>query len=405
MTEDPDTYLLGKCLMCRRCGIPVDYCRFFPKIHGEAKFTTQPDSPTLTDPKEKKIKIDVKGKAGKKKTKISGLESTEVHINTLIQTVKKEFGVGANIKDKILVIQGDLGIKVGKLLEEMGVPAEKMNISGAHSIESQEAMAKQEHIHIRRRIYDSKHMKKLPNWEPELTIRKYQNVLKIRSTDTDPLDCRNTYKTFSEYQQTMRACILQEWKYAKEEKKKLKMECVQDIHFSEGSEAWFTTFPAPARFLNSVADVDTQTVSMSRVNMGDTVIITWVWPDDSFPEIDKSFCRMKGQVKQINERFITAVFYLDKSQRPPNSEEVGSETENIPLDIQFKQSPTIWEREAMAVEALQFATEKISSVILGIAKPTKTVLESPLLQVSFDRFHATESQKIAVNAAIPCTLR
>lgn len=66
------------------------------------------------------VALDTKGRKGKQVTLVSGFTGLTKDINELGKMLKTKCGVGGNVKDREILIQGDLRQKVADLLEKDG---------------------------------------------------------------------------------------------------------------------------------------------------------------------------------------------------------------------------------------------------------------------------------------------
>ncbi len=71
-----------------------------------------------------KIGLDKKARAGKKVTIISGFEGKTVAIELLAKIIKTKCSVGGSVKEREMVMQGDLRDKIKLLLDVMGYKCE-----------------------------------------------------------------------------------------------------------------------------------------------------------------------------------------------------------------------------------------------------------------------------------------
>ena len=66
------------------------------------------------------VSLDKKGRKGKQVTLVSGFTGLTRDINELGRMLKTKCGVGGNVKDREILIQGDLRQKVSQILEKEG---------------------------------------------------------------------------------------------------------------------------------------------------------------------------------------------------------------------------------------------------------------------------------------------
>lgn len=101
-------------------------------------FSTNPDfvyeeeaedeSATIAPEKQNLIvSIDRKGRGGKQVTLVTGFVGTSDDLSDLGRTLKVKCGVGGNVKDGEIVIQGDFRDRVVSLLKDMGYRAKRGN--------------------------------------------------------------------------------------------------------------------------------------------------------------------------------------------------------------------------------------------------------------------------------------
>lgn len=76
---------------------------------------------TLGKQKQKlRVQLDTKNRRGKQVTLVTGFVGKTGDINDLGKLLKTKCGVGGNVKDREIIIQGDLRKKVGEILEKEG---------------------------------------------------------------------------------------------------------------------------------------------------------------------------------------------------------------------------------------------------------------------------------------------
>jgi translation initiation factor 1 len=83
-------------------------------VNNEETETLEPSKQNL------KIGLDKKARAGKKVTIISGFEGKTGDIELLSKVIKTKCSVGGSVKDREIVIQGDLRDKIQALLSGLG---------------------------------------------------------------------------------------------------------------------------------------------------------------------------------------------------------------------------------------------------------------------------------------------
>lgn len=67
-----------------------------------------------------RVRIDTKHRKGKTVTLVENFIGTEADLEALGKLLKTKCGTGGNVKDGIILIQGDVREKVIQLLKEMG---------------------------------------------------------------------------------------------------------------------------------------------------------------------------------------------------------------------------------------------------------------------------------------------
>ena len=87
------------------------------------------DKPATIAPEKQNliVSIDRKGRGGKQVTLVTGFVGTSDDLSDLGRTLKVKCGVGGNVKDGEIVIQGDFRDRVVSLLKDMGYRAKRGN--------------------------------------------------------------------------------------------------------------------------------------------------------------------------------------------------------------------------------------------------------------------------------------
>jgi len=85
------------------------------------------DEPATIAPEKQNliVSIDRKGRGGKQVTLVTGFVGTSDDLSDLGRTLKVKCGVGGNVKDGEIVIQGDFRDRVVSLLKDMGYRAKR----------------------------------------------------------------------------------------------------------------------------------------------------------------------------------------------------------------------------------------------------------------------------------------
>lgn len=73
-----------------------------------------------------RVSLDKKNRGGKQVTLVTGFVGMTGDIKELGKLVKTKCGVGGNVKDREIIVQGDLRDKVVQILEKEGYKARKI---------------------------------------------------------------------------------------------------------------------------------------------------------------------------------------------------------------------------------------------------------------------------------------
>ena len=106
-------YSTGVGSLCPNCRRPVRECVCPKGVPGAAKPTTV------------RVGREVKGRAGKGVTTVTGLPMSPSDIDSLATRLKKRCGSGGTVRDGVIEIQGDHRDSIVAELIKLGWPAKK----------------------------------------------------------------------------------------------------------------------------------------------------------------------------------------------------------------------------------------------------------------------------------------
>jgi translation initiation factor 1 len=94
----------------------------------DAKEYGAQDNDEILQPHEQLLEAHYssKGRAGKKVTVIKGYVGPEEDLNQLGKDLKKKCGVGGSVKDREIIIQGDVRDKIMAYLQDLGYKVKRI---------------------------------------------------------------------------------------------------------------------------------------------------------------------------------------------------------------------------------------------------------------------------------------
>jgi len=98
--------------ICPVCGLPKELCM----------------CAAVAREKQKIVVKMVKRKFGKPATIIEGMDAKAVNLKNIAKQLKEKLACGGTVKDSTIELQGDHRQKVKSVLQELGFPAESIEI-------------------------------------------------------------------------------------------------------------------------------------------------------------------------------------------------------------------------------------------------------------------------------------
>jgi translation initiation factor 1 len=96
---------------------------------SDFEFTYDAAEQTNTLPPQQqnlKVQLDTSGRAGKQVTLVSGFIGKSADLEVLTKLLKSKCGVGGSAKEGVILVQGDLRIKIFDLLIKEGYKVKKV---------------------------------------------------------------------------------------------------------------------------------------------------------------------------------------------------------------------------------------------------------------------------------------
>lgn len=99
--------------ICPICSLPKDICR----CQELAKT-------------EQRIKVSIeRRKWGREVTLVEGINSRDISLSKLVSKLKGKLACGGSAKDGVIVLQGDHRYNIKAVLEDLGFPADNIDIT------------------------------------------------------------------------------------------------------------------------------------------------------------------------------------------------------------------------------------------------------------------------------------